>query len=143
VTLPSGTPTVLPTSRPTITVTRPKYHVSLATFAGGWTAHTRFLRISRAGVGKEWVDDGCCHHEFHLTFELSRVWGSPDNAIAEFVITAFTPGEPGYFDAQHPAPRVGQKGQLRVREHTIVETATDTRFCSDGHALPQPNVCGV
>jgi hypothetical protein len=114
---------------------------TLRTFAGTWIGHTRQLRITRTGRATESVDDGCCDHVVTFRYRLSRVRGVPGNAKATATVTSVAIGDPSAFGPSFPAPRVGEKGTVRLRRGVITEPFIKTNFCDDRFTTSSP--CGA
>lgn len=106
--------------------------ITLATFAGRWTGHTRFLRVRRDGRATEVIYDGCCDPVLNLTLQLSRPTGTPADASARAVVTGVWVRDRTAFTTQHPAPHVGEAGTLRLRHSVIDEPFTETTYCAAG-----------
>jgi hypothetical protein len=114
---------------------------TLRTFAGTWVGHTRQLRITRTGRATERVDSGCCDHVITFRYRLSRVRGVPGNAKATATVTSVAIGDSSAFSQSFPAPRVGQKGTVRLRRGVITEPFIKTNFCDDRFTTSSP--CGA
>ena len=113
---------------------------TLRTFAGRYDGHTRSLDISRAGVAKEAIDDGCCHRVLRLTFQLSHPYDSPRGPAARARVTTVVVLDPDDFSDDHPAPKPGQTGTLLLRHGVIHEPFTRTVYCSQKGYIP---ACGA
>jgi hypothetical protein len=113
---------------------------NLATFSGTWQGHTRGLVISRSGLARESIDDGCCHLGLALRFRLSDPRGTSHAATATATVTAVRVGEKHLFTSANPAPHVGQSRAIRLRDGVIAETITGTNYCS---ATAKHWVCGA
>lgn len=105
---------------------------TLATFAGRWTGHTRFLRIRRDGRAAEVLYSGCCNAELNLTLRLSRPNGTSTDASASVLITGVWVRDRAAFNALHPAPRLGATARLLLKHAVIYEPFTHTDYCSVG-----------
>src|SRR5437773_2731216 len=66
---------------------------TLATFTGTWQGHGRTLNITRTGNAKEWISLGLGHFVIALQFHLSRLRGTPHDAIAAATVTAVRLGK--------------------------------------------------
>ncbi len=110
----------------------PPHRATLATFAGRWTGHTRFLRIRRGGRATEVIYSGCCNAELNLTLRLSRPNGTSTDASAHALITGVWVRDRAAFNARHPAPRLGATGRLLLKHAVIYEPFTHTNYCSVG-----------
>jgi hypothetical protein len=104
---------------------------TLATFAGRWFGHTRSLTITRRGHARESIYDGCCDHVIDLRFRLSRVRGTSNKASALARVTAVHVFDPSSFTPAKPAPKVGERRRLRLRNGVITEPFTHTVFCNE------------
>lgn len=112
--------------------------VSLATFAGTWIGHTRSMKISRAGLAKESVGDGCCHQIFKAHYRLSRPRDSSGTAIASATVTWVKIDDPDVFTDDFPRPRVGDKTTLRLRKGVLTERSRNATYCA-----PDVTRCGA
>ena len=101
-------------------------------FSGRWTGHTRVLTVHRDGRATESIYSGCCDPVLNVTLLLSRPRGTPTDASARVRVTGVWIRDKAAFSAQHPAPRVGQIGALRLRRAVIYEPFTNTNYCSRG-----------
>jgi hypothetical protein len=57
---------------------------TLATFAHPWGGHGRGLEITRRGYASENISDGCCQTIIEVSYKLSSVSGTTNNATATF-----------------------------------------------------------
>ena len=103
---------------------------TLATFTGTWQGHGRTLNITRTGNAKEWISLGLGHFVIALQFHLSRLRGTPHDAMAAATVTAVRLGNTSAFTAAHPPPRVGESRRIRLRDGVITETLTGAKYCS-------------
>jgi hypothetical protein len=103
---------------------------TLATFAGTWQGHGHTLKVTRAGLGKEWIYSGCCDLALAMKFRLSRPQGTPRAAAATATVTAVRIGDRSWFTKANPAPHVGESRTIRLRDGVITETLTQTNYCS-------------
>jgi hypothetical protein len=110
----------------------------LTTFAGYWGGHTRGLRITATGRGSESADDGCCTRAYDLSFQILSVTGTETRATATYRVTRFK----RYPTFDHPIMRVGQVGELRLRNGVVTNRESDDYFCSDP-AWAATGVCGA
>jgi len=110
---------------------------SLATFAGEWGGHTRGLKIDSAGRGQEGVDDGCCHREYRMAFQILSVSGTLTKATATIRVTAFT-----RYDKSIPDVPVGQTGTLQLTNGILDNRLTKVFYCSDP-AWGATGACGA
>jgi len=119
--------------------------VTLATFAGHWTGHTRGMSISRRGIVKERVDDGCCTHLFSARYKLSDPRGSAAHPVVTATVTRAEVPDPSLFSKAFPAPRVGQKTTFRIRHTEQAEILTVTKrgvtYCR--HVVGEASPCGA
>ena len=103
---------------------------TLATFTGTWQGHGRTLNITRTGNAKEWISLGLGHFVIALQFHLSRLRGTPHDAMAAATVTAVRLGNTSAFTAAHPPPRVGESRKIRLRDGVITERLTGAHYCS-------------
>ena len=115
---------------------------TLATFAGGWHAHARSLKITRAGDAHEWLSLGLSDFVVELRFHISRLSGTRHDATATATVTAVRIGDRSAFTAAHPAPRVGESFRIRLRDGVITEPLTGARYCGPGVDWPGAG-CGA
>jgi hypothetical protein len=115
---------------------------TLATFAGGWQAHARSLKITRTGNADEWFTLGLGHFVVELRFRLSRPKGTPHDATATATVAAIRIGDRSAFTAAHPAPRVGESFRIRLRDGVITEPLTGANYCGPGVDWPDAG-CGA
>lgn len=111
---------------------------SLGTFAGHWGGHTRRLTIAPSGRGLEYVDDGCCHFVIAVSFRLLRAKGTLTNATGGFRVTSVKRGE----WSSTSQPRVGQLGELVLKNGIVTDTLTGIYYCSDP-AWGATGACGA
>ena len=110
---------------------------NFAAFAGGWEGHDRGLHISRAGVGKESIYDGCCTFDLAVTFQLSDPHGTTDSGTALATVTSVRVGSD--YVAPPPQPHDGQVATIRLRDDVLTEPLTGINYCGR-RAKP---VCGA
>jgi hypothetical protein len=101
---------------------------TLATFAGGWLGHDRSLTITPLGRGAESVLDSCCERAITVRFRITRVWGTAERPLASAAVTYVHVYDPSDFK-QHPAPREGQVGTLRIVQGVLYETLAGDTYC--------------
>jgi hypothetical protein len=104
-------------------------HATLAPFVGAWSGHTRTLTVSRSGVAKESISDGCCDRVIRLTSRLSRPRRVGASLVATATVTRVRVFDRGAFTARHPPPRVGDRGRFTLRHGVISESLTGTIYC--------------
>jgi len=125
---------------------QPTKKVTLATFAGAWGGHTRSLSISRSGLAKERVDDGCCDHLFSARYKLSNPRGTRAHPIVTATVTWAQVPDPSSFTSAFPAPRVGQRTTLTIRytSKTNVLTVHARKLIYCKYLKPGgPSLCGA
>lgn len=105
---------------------------TLATFAGHWSGHTRSLTISRRGRAAEAISSGCCDPVVNLDFRLSHPRGTAEDATALATVTAVWVRDRSAYSAKSPAPRVGERRLIRLRNGVITESLTGTDYCAPG-----------
>ena len=115
---------------------------TLATFAGGWQAHARSLKITRTGNAEEWFTLGLGDFVVELRFRLSRPKGTPHDATATATVAALGIGDRSAFTAAYPAPRVGESFRIRLRDGVITEPLTGANYCGPGVDWPDAG-CGA
>jgi hypothetical protein len=115
---------------------------TLAMFAGTWQGHTRGLVITRAGAARESIYSGCCTFGLAVRFQLSDPKGTARAASAIATVTAVRIGDKSAFTRANPAPRVGEKRTIRLKDGVITETLTGTNYCRPG-LDPKHWVCGA
>jgi len=104
----------------------------LAAFAGRWWGHTRGLTIRRDGRAAEFISSGCCDPVINLDFRLSRPRGTRADATAVATVTAVWVRDRSAFTAAAPAPHVGERRVIRLRDGVITEPITGTNYCAAG-----------
>jgi hypothetical protein len=108
-------------------------HATLGTFARYWTGHTRDLRIGSGGRAIERINGGCCVVDVHYTFRLLRPpRGTVRDASVAFRVTAVRVWR------IRGRPRVGRRGELRLRRGVITDSLTHATFCA-----PYVDKCGA
>jgi hypothetical protein len=117
---------------------RPVPKADLATFVGHWGGHTRGLRISADGRGREYADSGCCMRAYDLSFQIETVTGTIRRATATYRVTRFK----RYPTFDTPVMYSGQMGELRLRDGVLTNRQSDDYFCSDP-AWGATGVCGL
>ena len=110
---------------------------SVATFAGVASPLTRGLTISSSGRGQENVDDGCCYHEYRMTFQILSVSGTLTRASATIRVTSFT-----RYDKSIPTVKTGSTGTLRLANGILDNRLTKVFYCSDP-AWGATGACGA
>jgi hypothetical protein len=103
---------------------------TLAPFIGTWSGHTRTLSVSRTGIAKESISDGCCDRVIRLTARLSHPRRAGGSLVATARVTYVRVFDRSAFTARHPAPRVGQRGRLTLRRGIVLEGLTGTTYCN-------------
>jgi hypothetical protein len=111
---------------------RSPHHATLETFAGRWSGHTRVLAIRRNGHAAESIYSGCCDPVLNLDFHLSRPQGTASDATAVATVTAVWVRDRSAFSEKDPAPRVGERRVIRLRNHVLTETLTGIDYCGPG-----------
>jgi hypothetical protein len=101
-----------------------------ATFVGGWIGHTRSLSIRSGGHATESIYSGCCDPVINLTFRLSRPRGTTKDASAVATVTGVWVRDRIAFTKASPAPRVGERRAIRLRDGVIDETLTGAVYCN-------------
>lgn len=107
---------------------------TLATFAGTWVGHTRFLTVTQAGVATERLGDGCCHPIVDLMYRLTRPRGTTTRATATMTVLAVVVHDPTAFTAAHPAPRRRQVATLTLRRGVVRDPLTNATYCGTSAA---------
>ena len=102
----------------------------LAPFVGAWSGHTRTLTVSRSGIAKESISDGCCDRVIRLTARLSHPRPVGGSLVATATVVRVRVFDRSAFTARHPAPRVGQRGRFTLRRGIILEGLTGTTYCN-------------
>jgi hypothetical protein len=116
---------------------------TVATFAHGWVGHTSHFWITRNGEGREFINDGCCHHVIALSFRLvSQPRGTATRASVTFRVTAVRLFNKAiYWHKGRLRPHVGQLGRLLLRNDVLTETLTGAIYC--GPRPPMRWSCGA
>jgi hypothetical protein len=117
---------------------RPVPKADLPAFVGYWGGHTRGLRISADGKASEYANSGCCIRSYDLSFQILRVTGTLTRATATYRVTRFKRNRT--FD--RPVMRIGEIGELQLRNGVITNRQSDDYFCSDP-AWGATGVCGA
>ena len=107
-------------------------HAAFAAFAGRWWGHTRGLTIRSDGHAAEFISSGCCDPVINLDFRLSRPRGNTEDATAVATVTAVWVRDRSAFTAADPAPHVGERRVIRLRDGVITEPITGTNYCAAG-----------
>jgi hypothetical protein len=106
---------------------RPVPAATLATFAGDWGGHDRGFPISKSGVGRERVNDSCCHRVYDLSLRVTSVTGTLTRATAIYNVTAFK----NYESGDGLKINVGDVGKLQLRNGIVTNTLTHAYFCGE------------
>jgi hypothetical protein len=114
---------------------------TLATFAGNWIGHTRYLRIDHQGHAVESVDDGCCDHVLSLDFRLSNPHGTTANAAATATVTHIHMSDPGDFGPSYVPPRVGQSRLVYLHNGVLTDELSAQAYCDA--AAERRGACGA
>jgi hypothetical protein len=104
--------------------------ITLAPFAGTWSGHTRTLTVSRSGVAKESISDGCCDRVIRLTARLSHPRRVGSSLVATATVIRVRVFDRSAFPAGHRPPRVGDHGRFTLRRGIILEGLTGTTYCN-------------
>ena len=112
-----------------------------APFAGGWWGHTRQLVIERNGDAKEHIDDGCCIPVVDLAFRVSHTRGTWRDGKAVATVTRVRYRNEQYFTKAHPAPRVGERRVIRLKNGLLLESLTGAVYCNG--RTKTPGRCGA
>src|SRR3954468_13858898 len=123
------------------TVTASAHKATLRTFAGTWYGHTRSLKITRKGRAKESIGDGCCNPVIDLRLRLSKPRGTRRRASVRARVTWVKVRDKSYFSKKHPAPHVGQRRRMRLRNGVIKETLTGATYCN--WKASRKGICGA
>jgi hypothetical protein len=123
------------------TVTASAHKATLRTFAGTWYGHTRSLKITRKGRAKESIGDGCCHPVIDLRLRLSKPRGTRRRASVRARVTWVKVRDKSYFSKKHPAPHVGQRRRMRLRNGVIKERLTGATYCNS--KASDKGICGA
>jgi hypothetical protein len=115
---------------------------TLATFAGGWQAHARSLKITPTGNADEWLTLGLGGFVVELRFRLSQPKGTQHDASATATVAAVRIGDRSAFAPAHPVPHVGDSFRIRLRDGVITEPLTDANYCGPGVDWPDAG-CGA
>jgi hypothetical protein len=110
---------------------------SLPTFVGHWGGHGRGLSVTSRGQGDEGANSGCCVRVYEMTFQILSVSGTLTRATATYRVTYFK-----RYDRFTPRLRVGQVGQLLLRNGIVTNTLTKDYFCSNP-AWGATGACGA
>jgi hypothetical protein len=114
---------------------------TIATFAGNWIGHTRYLRIDHQGHAVESVDDGCCDHVLSLDFKLSKPLGTTANAKATATVTLIHMSDPGDLGPSYVPPRVGQSRLVYLHNGVLTDELSGQAYCDS--AAERRGVCGA
>jgi hypothetical protein len=116
-------------------------HQSAAPFAGAWWGHTRQLVIARDGHAKEHVDDGCCIPVIELEFRVSHAHGTWRNGRAVATVIRVRYRNRQYFTKARPAPHVGERRTIRLKNGLLLESLTGAVYCNG--RTKTPGRCGA
>jgi hypothetical protein len=122
-------------------VTASAHKATLRTFAGTWYGHTRSLKITRKGRAKESIGDGCCNPVIDLRLRLSKPRGTRRRASVRARVTWVKVRDKSYFSKKHPAPHVGERRRMRLRNGVIKETLTGATYCN--RKASRKGICGA
>ncbi|WP_157591770.1 hypothetical protein [Solirubrobacter soli] len=119
--------------------------VTLKTFTGQWTGHTRQLKIFSNGTARESVDDGCCTHVYTVRYKLSNPRGTKKRPVITATITSAEVPDPSLFSKTFPEPKVGQKTQFTIKytdaADILTTKARKATYCRNGNGTASP--CGA
>ena len=115
-------------SRPTTRVATSSA-AGLAPFVGTWNGHTRRLIVHPDGSGTEASNAGCCTRAAYLSFHLDDASGDASDARATLTVTRVRVWDPSAFTPTRPAPRVGQKAVVHLRDGVLTEPVTSLTYC--------------
>ncbi len=101
----------------------------LAPLAGTWIGHTRTLEVTRAGVARETVYDGCCAFVVALELRLTHPRRVGKAFVATATVTRVRAGKPSEFPPGRKAPRVGAVGTLRRVGQVVTDSLTGDIYC--------------
>jgi hypothetical protein len=114
---------------------------TIATFVGGWIGHTRSLSIRPGGHATESIYSGCCDPVINLTFRLSRPGGTTTDATALATVTGVWVRDRTVYTTASPAPHVGERRTVRLRDGVLDETLTGAPYCD--HQAENAGKCGA
>jgi hypothetical protein len=114
---------------------------SFRPYVRDWVGHTRSLDVHRDHTAVEDISDGCCDHVIQVRFVLSDVRGTAERGSVGARVTAVRVDDPDVFDADHPAPQVGDTTRLLLRHGVLHEPLLHASYC-DADAEP-PGRCGA
>jgi hypothetical protein len=103
--------------------------MTVSTFAGARQGHGRTLTITNTGQAREQINSICCKVAVRLEFRISRPHGTVDDATALATVTRVRVLDRQWFTKANPAPRVGQTGTIRLRDHNVYEGFTRVYYC--------------
>jgi hypothetical protein len=95
--------------------------VTVSTFAGVRQGHGRTLAITETGRAREQINSNCCRVALRIEFRIFRPRGTIDDATALATVTRVRVFDRQWFTKAQPAPRVGQTGTIRLRDHNVYE----------------------
>jgi hypothetical protein len=109
---------------------------TMATFAGHWLAHGANVTVTRGGLVKETVFDGCCVRVIDVHYKLSNPRGSSSRATADAVVTMVKVG-----DFSGSVPRVGQHTTFTRRGYNLIDNLLHFTYCT--YAAQMKSKCGA
>jgi hypothetical protein len=113
---------------------------TMATFAGDWLAHGAALTVTRTGLAKETISDGCCVRVIDVHYKLSKPRGSSSRATVNAGVTMVKVGAPEYF-SDKSAPRIGQRTTFRRHGYKLTDNLLRATYCT--HAAQMKSKCGA
>lgn len=114
---------------------------TLATFAGYWGGHTRYLKITPGGSAKESIGDGCCHPLVDLRLELSHPRGTVHVASVAIRVTSVKVHDRNAYKGSYDPPFPGQVSRMRLRYGVLTDPITRATYCNE--AQDRKGTCGL
>ena len=111
---------------------------TLATFAGSGGATLEGSISARPATAAR-ISDGCCYRVIDLSFRLAKPLGTSRDAIVTLRVTKVRLYNTAIYWKNRPLPKIGQRGQLRLRNGVLTESLTDTIFCAPGSPPAAPS----
>src|SRR5262245_4649181 len=112
-------------------------------FAGYWEGHLRELSIPPNGHGYEqiWTDPRSGKVALLIDFRVAHRQGGATAATAQATVTRVEVRNRKWFTKARPAPYVGERGTIRVRNGALYEGLTGVYYCPGGQQSLPPGPC--
>lgn len=114
------------------------HRASVQTFTGHWWGHTRGLDITSGGRGREYVKTAGVARPLIVRFEIVRVYGTAQDAIARVRVTSVEGPRAILEHAHRPHLHAHDGGSLLLKHGVVADGLTGISYCA-----PHVDKCGL